>query len=88
MAVEEEQKTRITVDIYGQTYTIVGTDPSSHVRQVATLVDDRMRAIRERNPYLDTTKIAVLTAVNSVHDYLKLQTEKEELEQELKKLKG
>lgn len=84
----EEKKTRITVDIYGQTYTIVGTDSSAHVRQVATLVDDRMREIRGMNPYLDTTKVAVLTAVNSVHDYLKLQAEKEWLEQELKKLKG
>lgn len=84
----EKEKTRITVDIYGQTYTIVGTDSSAHVRQVATLVDDQMREIRERNPYLDTTKIAVLTAVNSVHDLLKLQNEKEVLEQELKKLKG
>ncbi len=85
---EEVEKTRITVDIYGQTYTIVGTDSSAHVRQVATMVDDRMRELRARNPYLDTTKVAVLTAVNSVHDYLKLQTEKELLEQELKKLKG
>ena len=88
MAVEEEQKTRITIDIYGQTYTIIGTDSSAHVRHVATLVDDRMREISTRNPYLDTTKVAVLTAVNSVHDYLKLQTEKELLEKELKKLKG
>ncbi|GKV68932.1 cell division protein ZapA [Sporosarcina sp. NCCP-2716] len=85
---EEVEKTRITVDIYGQTYTIVGTDSSAHVRQVATMVDNRMRELRARNPYLDTTKVAVLTAVNSVHDYLKLQTEKELLEQELKKLKG
>lgn len=85
---EEKEKIRITVDIYGQTYTILGTDSPSHVRQVATLVDNQMRAIRERNPYLDTTKIAVLTAVNSVHDLLKLQNEKEALEQELKKLKG
>ncbi|WJY28026.1 MULTISPECIES: cell division protein ZapA [Sporosarcina] len=85
---EEGEKTRITVDIYGQTYTIVGSDTAAHVRQVASLVDDRMRELRARNPYLDTTKVAVLTAVNSVHDYLKLQTEKELLEQELKKLKG
>ncbi len=85
---EEEQKTRITIDIYGQPYTIIGTDSSAHVRQVATIVDDRMRALSVRNPYLDTTKVAVLTAVNSVHDYLKLQNEKTLLEEELKKLKG
>ena len=84
----DEQKTRITVDIYGQTYTIVGTEPSSHVRLVASMVDDRMREISARNPYLDSAKIAVLTAVNSVHDYLKLKEQVEQIEEELNKLKG
>ena len=84
----DEQKTRITVDIYGQTYTIVGTETSSHVRLVASMVDDRMREISARNPYLDSSKIAVLTAVNSVHDYLKLKEQVEQIEEELNKLKG
>ncbi|MFD1206533.1 MULTISPECIES: cell division protein ZapA [Sporosarcina] len=84
----DEQKTRLTVDIYGQTYTIVGSESSSHVRLVASIVDDRMREISARNPYLDSAKIAVLTAVNSVHDYLKLKERIEELEQELNKMKG
>ncbi len=84
----DEQKTRITVDIYGQTYTIVGTETSNHVRLVASMVDDRMREISARNPYLDSSKIAVLTAVNSVHDYLKLKEQVEQIEEELNKLKG
>lgn len=84
----DEQKTRITVDIYGQTYTIVGTEKSSHVRLVASMVDDRMREISARNPYLDSSKIAVLTAVNTVHDYLKLKEQVEKIEEELNKLKG
>ena len=84
----DEHKTRITVDIYGQTYTIVGTETSSHVRLVASMVDDRMREISARNPYLDSSKIAVLTAVNSVHDYLKLKEQVEQIEEELNKLKG
>jgi cell division protein ZapA len=47
-----------------------------------------MREISAHNPYLDSTKIAVLTAVNSVHDYLKLKTQVEQMEEELNKLKG
>lgn len=82
------EKTRIAVDIYGQTYTIVGSETSSHVRLVASMVDERMREISTRNPYLDSSKIAVLTAVNSVHDYLKLKERIELLEEELNKLKG
>ncbi|MCG7346431.1 cell division protein ZapA [Sporosarcina sp. ACRSL] len=84
----DEQKTRVAVDIYGQTYTIVGSETSSHVRLVASMVDERMREISSRNPYLDSSKIAVLTAVNSVHDYLKLKERIELLEEELNKLKG
>lgn len=82
------EKTRVTVGIYGQTYTIIGTESSGHVRHVASLVDDRMREISQRNPYLDSAKIAVLTAVNSVHDYLKLEETVKNLEEEVKKLKG
>jgi len=88
VSLEDEQKTRIAVDIYGQTYKMVGTETSTHMRLVASMVDERMREISAHNPYLDSTKIAVLTAVNSVHDYLKLKKQVEQLEEELNKLKG
>ncbi len=58
------------------------------MRLVASMVDDKMREISSRNPTLDTTKIAVLTAVNSVHDYLKLKEQVEQMDEQLKKLKG
>lgn len=84
----DKQKTRIAVDIYGQTYNMVGTEKSSHMRQVASIVDEKMREISSRNPSLDSSKIAVLAAVNSVHEYLKLKEQIEQMEDELKKLKG
>ena len=84
----DKQKTRISVDIYGQTYKMVGSESSSHMRQVASIVDDKMRDVSSHNPYLDSTKIAVLAAVNSVHDYLKLKEQVEQMEEELNKLKG
>ncbi|KAB7706001.1 cell division protein ZapA [Bacillus aerolatus] len=83
----DEQKNRITVDIYGQHYTIVGTESKSHMRRVARLVDEKMQEIKSKNPVLDLNKIAVLTAVNTVHDYLKLKEETELLKEELKRLK-
>jgi len=83
----EIDKTRTTVDIYGQQYAIIGTESSSHVRLVASLVDDKMREISSKNPSLDTTKLAVLTAVNAVNDYIKLKQHYERLESELKRVK-
>ena len=67
---------------------MVGTEKSSHMRQVASVVDEKMREISSRNANLDSTKIAVLAAVNSVHDNLKLKEQIEQMEDQLKKLKG
>lgn len=83
----EQPKNRISVDIYGQTYTMLGTESTSHMRLVASTVDNTMREIKQANPSLDSTKLAVLTAVNSVNDSLKLKEQLVLLEEELKKLK-
>lgn len=77
-------KTKTTVEIYGQSYTIIGQETKVHMRHVASIVDDKMREINEKNPYLDINKLAVLTAVNVVHDYLKLKEQYEKLEIQLK----
>ncbi len=72
---DEKKKQRTTVSIYGQPYTVVGNEPPSHVKEVAQHVDQKMREIKKRNPYLDTTRLAVLTAVNVVDEYKKLEKE-------------
>lgn len=73
------QKNRISVDIYGQQYVILGSESTSHIRLVASLVDKQMREISSKNPMLDVSKLAVLTAVNAVNDYLKMKDELERL---------
>ncbi|RBP93920.1 cell division protein ZapA [Cytobacillus firmus] len=83
----EIQRNRTSVDIYGQQYVIVGSESSSHVRLVASLVDDKMREISSKNPSLDVSKLAVLTAVNAVNDYIKLTDRLERLENELNRVK-
>lgn len=84
----EPMKMRLQVEIFGQQYKMVGSESSGHMRLVASIVDDKMREIHSQNPSLDTTSLAVLAAVNSVHDYLKLKQQVEQMENELKKLKG
>ncbi|KON91156.1 cell division protein ZapA [Rossellomorea marisflavi] len=83
----EAEKNRITVDIYGQHYTIVGTEAPDTIRFVCSKVDDKMREINSANPYIDTGRLAVLTAVNAVNDYIKLQEKYEDLERQIKQLK-
>ncbi|MBU8905116.1 cell division protein ZapA [Desertibacillus haloalkaliphilus] len=77
-----KEKQRTTVSIYGQQYTIVGYEAPSHVTKVAKQVDEKMREIKSVNPYLDTTRLAVLTAVNVVDEYIKLQEKLEQLEKD------
>jgi cell division protein ZapA len=77
------RKNRIAVDIYGQQYIILGSESPSHIRFVASLVDDKMREIGSRNPSLDVNKLAVLTAVNAVNDYIKIKEQLEKLQEEI-----
>jgi cell division protein ZapA len=83
----DTKKNRSTVVIYGQQYTIVGIESTSHIRLIASMVDDKMREIGSANPSLDTSKLAVLTAVNAVNDYIKMKDRVESLEAEIKRLK-
>ncbi|RLL47921.1 cell division protein ZapA [Oceanobacillus piezotolerans] len=70
----DEKKDRVTVEINNRTYTIVGDEESSsHVRLVASLVDQKMKEIQGTNRHLDTANLAVLTALNTMNDYLKLK---------------
>jgi cell division protein ZapA len=81
------QKNRTTVEIYEQQYIIVGTESPRHIRLVASLVNDKMKEISSKNPALDVNKLAVLTAVNAVNDYLKIKDQLERLLAELQKEK-
>ncbi|CDQ39384.1 MULTISPECIES: cell division protein ZapA [Virgibacillus] len=81
----QEEKTRTTVEIHNRTYTIIGTEAQSHVKLVASLVDQKMSEIQQANRQLDTTRLAVLTAVNTMNDYLKLKEDYASLLGSLKK---
>jgi cell division protein ZapA len=70
---DQEKKKRIQVEIHNRTYNIVGSEPESHVRLVASLVDQKMEEIQNANRHLDTANLAVLTAINTMSDYLKLK---------------
>lgn len=69
----QEDKQRITVEIYKRKYNIVGEESERHVKLVANLVDQKMNEIHEVNKQLDTSSLAVLTAINTMNDYLKLK---------------
>lgn len=71
----DQERTRTTIEIHNKPYTIIGTEPKGHVKLVASLVDQKMKEIQKHNQYLDTASLAVLTAVNTMNDYMKLKEE-------------
>lgn len=84
MVSDAREKSRSTVEIYGEKYTIVGYENEEHIYKVASLVDKKMREIKMKNHNLDTRKLAVLTAVNSINELLKCQEELSRLKNEIK----
>ncbi|MGI8566082.1 MAG: cell division protein ZapA [Pyrinomonadaceae bacterium] len=70
----------IQVNIFYQTYRLRSDGGGEHVRQVAQLVDERMRMIASQLATHDVAKIAVLAALNIADE---MQLLKERYENEL-----
>ncbi|RIP33631.1 cell division protein ZapA [Staphylococcus gallinarum] len=83
-----EFKNRINVTINDQHYTIVGEDNPEHIRYVAHLVDEQLKALGRKSTGLDTTRKAILTAVNIMHEKVQLEEENYRLQKEIKQLKN
>ena len=71
----EQKKVRTTIEIHNRPYTIVGTESEQHIKLIGSLVDQKMKEIQQGSSYLDTSSLAVLTAVNTMNDYMKLKEE-------------
>lgn len=76
---ERSGNNRIRVDIHGSQYTLTGKETVGHMKQVAKTVDELMQEISASHTYLDTKRVAVLTAVNLANDLLLLRAKHEEL---------
>lgn len=53
----------VTVEIYDQVYHLSGQDPE-HIRELAALVDAKMRAVAAHGLTVDSLRVAVLAALN------------------------
>jgi cell division protein ZapA len=53
----------VTVEIYDQVYHLSGQD-TQHIRELAALVDTKMRAVAAHGRTADSLRVAVLAALN------------------------
>jgi len=68
-------KESIQVEIFGTEYTLRSDADIDHIREIAKLVDERMRRLAESSTVKSPAKLAVLTALNMA-DELYLLKEK------------
>jgi cell division protein ZapA len=69
---------RVTVQIYGEQYTVKAGDDQDYIRRVARIVDEKMREVASSGKVVATSKIAILAALNIADELLQARTELEE----------
>lgn len=77
---------KVTVKIYGQEYTIAGSNSSDQIVIVANHVDSMMNELAKGASSLPTSSLAVLTAVNITNDYFDSKDKIVELESRITNL--
>ena len=73
------EKSKVTVEISGQNYTIIGDNTEEHIRQVATEVNELINIIRDKYPNVSSGRIAVLAAVNLADELIRMRQEYQSL---------
>ena len=68
----------VVVEIYDQVYQLRGTDPG-YIEKLASMVDDKMRAVSAHGATVDSLRVAVLAALNIADELLTLRSRYETL---------
>jgi cell division protein ZapA len=68
------------VEIFDQTYNVQAEGEENHLRRVAAFVDEKMRAVAESTRQVDSTRVAVLTALNIADELFVARKRLEEIE--------
>jgi cell division protein ZapA len=70
------KKNEIVVNIFGNDYRVISDDlDPERIKEVAEIVDAKMKEIHREFPLPSTTKIAVLACLNLVDEYLQREVQ-------------
>ena len=58
------------VTIFGRTYYLRGDEDPEYLRELASIVDEKMRGMADATGTADTLKVAILACLNVADDYL------------------
>jgi cell division protein ZapA len=68
--------TTTQVEIFGEAYSVRGSDENGYLQELAALVDRKMREVAERVKG-DTARIAILAALNLADELFQIQNRQE-----------
>lgn len=70
------KKIEVVVNIFGNDYRVISDDvDTERIKEVADIVDAKMKEIHREFPLPSTTKIAVLACLNLVDEYLQREVQ-------------
>jgi len=73
-AMQAATDSSVEVEVFGQAFTICGTEVPDYLPEVAEYVEAMMHDIAERNPEMVGTRLAVFTALNIAEENHLLKT--------------
>lgn len=71
---------RVQVEIYGQIYSLKGTDNPVRIRELAEYVDAKMKEIEKGTGTVDSLRVAILTALTITDELYRLRMKYSELD--------
>ena len=70
------KKNEVIVNIFGNDYRVISDDLNAErIKEVAVIVDTKMKEIHREFPLPSTTKIAVLACLNLVDEYVQREAQ-------------
>ena len=73
------KKYKVTVEVFGESYSLKSDIEFDRVIKVAALVDERMKKISQANLCLSPNRVAILAALTIAEDFLQLEHNYKEL---------
>jgi len=83
-----EQKVKVEVEIFGDSYILKGNAPPEYLEMLAEYVNQKMQYIYEKCPNLTVSKVAILTAINIADELMKVKREYRNLARQQEKSTG
>lgn len=79
---------KVYVNIFGEEYTVRGTEDPAYIDMLAAYVDRKMQSVHQKNPNLSVVRVAVLAALNLADELSKLQEDYDQLVKLMEEVKG